>query len=73
MVEDKVKEVYNLGNLVREAISGLAQLSPEGGHRGVERLKDGLSSGAWDTSYVTLRSLPECELAYRFLVAGCSP
>ncbi len=55
------------------AISSLAQLSPEVLDRGGERLKDDLSSGVWDASYGALRSLPECDLGYRLLVAGYSP
>ncbi len=64
-------EAY-LNRVVREGISSLAQLSPEVVDRGVEHLKDDLSSGAWDARYGALRSLPECDLGYRLVVAGAS-
>ena len=65
-------EAY-LDAAVREGSSSLVQLSPEVVDRGVERLTSDLSSGAWDARYGALRSLPECDLGYRLLVAGNSP
>ena len=56
--------------MVREGISSLAQLLPEVVDCGVESLTVHLSSGAWDARYGALRSLTECDLGYRLVVAG---
>ncbi len=62
-------EAY-LDPAVRAGISSLAQLSPEVDERCVQRLRQDLSSGAWDDQYGHLRELSEIDLGYRLLTAG---
>ncbi|PKB68051.1 MAG: SAM-dependent methyltransferase [SAR202 cluster bacterium Io17-Chloro-G4] len=54
---------------VRASISSLAQLSPKATARGVAHLEQDLKSGAWDARYGHLRSLTECDLGYRLVIA----
>lgn len=55
---------------VQAGISGFAQMERATLRRDTERLRDELRSGAWDAKYGHLRSLDECDLGYRILVAG---
>ena len=54
---------------VRAGISSLAQLPSEVVDRGVERLRDDLKSGNWDSRYGHLRTQTEIDLGYRILIA----
>ena len=55
---------------VRAGISSLAQLEPEVAQRNVQRLRQDLESGEWDSRFGYLRALPEIDLGYRLLTAG---
>ena len=54
---------------VRAGISSLAQLPTEVAERCVERLRQDLASGEWDTRFGYLRQLTELDLGYRILIA----
>jgi SAM-dependent methyltransferase len=55
---------------VQAGISGFAQMDPATRRRATERLRNDLRSGEWDAKYGDLRSLDECDLGYRIVVAG---
>jgi hypothetical protein len=55
---------------LRAGSSSLSQLDPAIVEDNVEHLRADLASGAWDSRYGFLRSLPEFDMGYRLLIAG---
>jgi hypothetical protein len=54
---------------IRAATSGLVLSPPAAVKRGIERLREDLTSGAWDEKYGRLRTLPERHGAIRLITA----
>ena len=61
-------EAY-LDHVVRDSISGFAQLDPEVVRRGVARLADDLRSGGWEARHGGLRQRESLDVGYRLIVA----
>ncbi len=61
-------EAY-LDPVVSAGMSTLAQLRPRDRARGMARLEQDLTSGAWDDRYGYLRQLPEFDIGYRLVIA----
>ena len=62
-------EAY-LDPVVRAGMSSFSQLDDAIEARGVARLRDALSSGAWDARYGHLRSKTEHDVGYKLVIAG---
>jgi SAM-dependent methyltransferase len=62
-------EAY-LDQSVLEGMSSFAQMPADIRTRGLDRLRDELTSGEWDRKYGYLRALDECDIGYRIVVAG---
>jgi SAM-dependent methyltransferase len=61
-------EAY-LDPVVRAGISGFALLPDDVVERGVQRLADDLSSGAWERRFGDIRDLDELDVCYRLIVS----